>query len=322
MLISTLTFTQLINFSHASISQNILVKLNSRQPASSSEVDDLKNKLEKLESDLKSKEEIIAIKTKALEELGTDEANLKIDKLNKLLDNQKNQILILEEKIKTAEEKNNNELAKALCQAQLHSSKLEEELKKMLKDKEEVLNEIKLLKEKKDSGIVDSEIKDHKTNDNFKESEVNVALLAQITNLILSQRQAQEQMQSQMYSMMPFQTSNSNVDYSVIGFNPYTYLGLQNTLSFNSNYTGYPGFSSPIGYFGNNFGLGIGISANNHFLNSTNVFNDSISTRTPSSTYPGIDTLPSVRSFDFSQPQNFTPMMQPSFPQLQRGNIL
>lgn len=161
MLISTLTFTQLINFSHASISQNILVKLNSRQPASSSEVDDLKNKLEKLESDLKSKEEIIAIKTKALEELGTDEANLKIDKLNKLLDNQKNQILILEEKIKTAEEKNNNELAKALCQAQLHSSKLEEELKKMLKDKEEVLNEIKLLKEKKDSGIVDSEIKDH-----------------------------------------------------------------------------------------------------------------------------------------------------------------
>lgn len=325
MFISTLSFNQLMNSAHAAISQSAINNLTHTKSTSLDEVAKLKTKLNKLELELKNKEEIIAKKSKEFESDGTNEANHKIENLNLLLNKQKDEIAALEVQIKNAEDKNKNELALALCQAQLHSSKLEEEMKKLLKDKEDILKEIKSLKDKKDeSAQVASEEKI--TTRFIKKDEVNdttINLLTQLTNLLISQQQSQNQMQLQMYSLLQNQSAYNFNDYASLNYNPNLFSGVQaieNSYAPNSNYNGYPGLNRSFGLYGNNYG--IGLSAGNNLYNSPGVYSDSISARTPSSIFPTNDLIPSSRGFNFNLPQNFSPIMQPSFPQLQRSNIL
>jgi hypothetical protein len=180
------------------------------------------------------------------------------------------------------------------CLSKNENAKVEEDVKKQLKDKEDVLKEIAALKSeneelKKKSEKPKAEIKAN--------NEDVVSLLSQITNLLMSQQQAQLQLQNQMFSMMSMMPMNSNS----MNMNPYA-LSYDYTSYHSSPYSySYPSLNDTIGFYGSNIGIA----------------------RQPSSqsmiAEPTFQT-PQIRGYDFSL-NGITPLQQPNLLQMQRSSI-
>jgi hypothetical protein len=176
----------------------------SRMPASLKNVK--KKAPAKSASEVKALKEKLAILTAKLES-----KNKEIDKVESL----KKEIADLTVSIKEAKIKDSEELQNSLCLSKRHETELEEQIKKQLKDKEEILQEFELLKK---------EVKQAKVSPpnpasvavqppvqlqgQGQNSDV-VNLMAQITSMLQSQQQNQFQMQIQMMNM--FSQMNYNL---------------------------------------------------------------------------------------------------------------
>jgi hypothetical protein len=308
-LTATISFNQLFTLAHAAQLPGGAQTLTHLKLANPKEMQDLKDKLKSLEDDLKKKQSLIDTKSseaKTANASQTPEEADQIKKLQQLLDEQKKEIEKLKLQIKEAETKEppkkeegkpvaeadkeaekkkaNQEITVALCQAQKHANELESELKKLLKDKEDImkeLKEIRLLSEKS------RDKKDDKPSDKNDESKPSskeiarntddkkikrkggfsneqekfdysdyssVAMMGQITSLLLSQQQAQTQMQMQMFSMLnTLVNKNSRSNYnSSENLDPYNFYGIQSVGSIGY---GYPSLTDSFNYYGNNIGI-------------------------------------------------------------------
>jgi hypothetical protein len=214
------------------VSKNVPVK---KKVVSAKELKAIKAKKAKLESDLLAK----AKETKdAKDAKDKQDADKKIEAL-------RTEIAELAAVIKEAKVKDNEELQTSLCLSKRHEAELEEQIKKQLQDKEDILKEFESLK---------AEVKSSKTSPGNPippaqpivspagNSDI-VALMAQITSLFQAQLQNQSQMQTQMinmfsqmnYNLTPTSMmSNSmttgmggygigmNASYSPVMYNPYS----------------------------------------------------------------------------------------------------
>jgi hypothetical protein len=208
---------------------NDVFKITSRNPASTcakapakkpvakkkvvtnNEMKQMKEKLAQLEAELKSKN----------------------DK-DKEIDSLKNEIADLKSTIKDTKVKDNDEMQTALCLSKRHEAELEEQIKKQLLDKEDILKQFESFKAemkspKAPAAPVASVMQP--ANDNI------IALLGQITSLLQSQQQMQMQFQTQMFSMFPQQNNNNN---------------------FAQAYSSVPSLSNSVGMYGPGMGIGFG----------------------------------------------------------------
>jgi hypothetical protein len=180
------------------VSKNAPVK---KKVVSAKELKAIKAKKAKLESDLLAK----AQETKAAKDAKEkQDADKKMDAL-------RSEIAELAAVIKEAKAKDNDELQTSLCLSKRHEAELEEQIKKQLQDKEDILKEFESLK---------AEVKSSKTSPGNPippaqpvvspagNSDI-VALMAQITSLFQAQLQNQSQMQTQMINM--FSQMNYNL---------------------------------------------------------------------------------------------------------------
>jgi hypothetical protein len=132
------------------------------------------------------------------------------------------------------------EVQHSLCLSKRHEAELEEQLKKQLKDKEDILKEIDSLKtEVKQKKVVVAEPAPTPVPVAEKAPQVDiVSLMAQLTSLLQIQQQNQFQLQSQMmniYSSMNYNltppsmiNSLSNISAYGIGMNPGYNFQIQN----------------------------------------------------------------------------------------------
>jgi hypothetical protein len=147
-----------------------------KQVVTNNELKDMKEKLAKLEIELKSNN----------------------DK-DKEIDSLKNEIADLKNKIKETKVKDSDEMQTALCLSKRHETELEGQIKKQLQDKEDILKHFESFK---------AEMKTPKAPVVQSGNSDIVALLAQITSMLQSQQQMQMQFQTQMFSMFPQQNNN------------------------------------------------------------------------------------------------------------------
>ena len=322
LVIATLTFTQLSSMAFAD--NKPAKKKQKRAPAAESkltpaapkkkvisekEMKELKAKLAKLEEDLKAKTALVDAKTKELEQVKSAQNDEKIDRLHKLLEEQKAQIDKLREEIKSTEVKNitvvkqehidvRNQINVIICQAKAQATKLEDEIQKLLKDKEEVLRQVSLLKEEneklKTAAVAKPEVKpeekkeavvaevkpEEKKEEEKKEEEKKeedkkevakadkkksysnedvVEMLSQITNMMMSQQQAQMQMQASMFSMMLSMNNMNSSSNMFSNMNPYGLSFDYAPYSTFGFHHAYPSLSDSIQLHGYGIGNSFGI---------------------------------------------------------------
>lgn len=204
---------------------NVHVTLTEQSEKYSNELKQLKIKLVSLEKELADKKQNDQQITEANQK---EIADLKLS----IKDSEAKLKEIADLKLAMSEAKNKaeEEIQTIQCNSKRHEAKLEEQIQKHLKDKEDILkefeslkSEIKLSKETKAAPAPVAGTPDQSSNSNL------VALMAQITSMLQSQQQMQMQMQMQMFSMFP-QTN----------YNPYAPSAMNNSLSNTlGNYGGY-----------------------------------------------------------------------------------
>ena len=232
-----------------------------------------------------------------------------------------------EEKAEPAKKDEKSEIANLLCLAKNEAAKLSEEVKKLLKDKEEVVAEVNKLKKENE------EIKNKTSEEKVKKPVSNedvLAMLSQMTNLMLSQQQLQMQMQNQMFSMMNPMSNISSMNM-FNQFNPYAYnpYNLNFNYGFNSGIysSPYPSMNSMdgiMGFYGNSIGLGSTFNNGSHYgyPSTSQVFQPVEQNRAPAAQYsmlPEQNLQPQIRGFDLSN--GSTTMQQPDLVQMQRQSI-
>lgn len=232
-----------------------------------------------------------------------------------------------EEKAEPVKKDEKSEIANLLCLAKNEAAKLSEEVKKLLKDKEEVVAEVNKLKKENE------DIKNKTSEEKLKKPVSNedvLAMLSQMTNLMLSQQQLQMQMQNQMFSMMNPMSNISSMNM-FNQFNPYAYnpYNLNFNYGFNSGIysSPYPSMNSMdgmMGFYGNSIGLGSTFNSGSHYgyPSTSQVFQPVEQNRAPAAQYsmlPEQNLQPQIRGFDLSN--GSTTMQQPDLVQMQRQSI-
>lgn len=235
-----------------------------------------------------------------------------------------------EEKIEPVKDEK-SEIANLLCLAKNEAAKLSEEVKKLLKDKEEVVAEVNKLKKENE------DMKNKSSEDKIKKpasSEDFISMMSQMTNLMLSQQQLQMQMQNQMFSMMNSMNNNSSMNM----FNQYNPFNLDfnygfNTGIYSSPYPKMNSMDSLMGYYGNSIGLGSSFSGIGNYYgypNSTaigqvaQVYQVPEQNRAPAAQYSMLPEQslqqPQIRGFDLSNGPSV--MKQPDLIQMQKQQML
>lgn len=281
-----------------------VVKKAVKKPITAKEMQTLKDKLSKIEADLKKKETLLDEKNKELELLKNNKTEEKVDALTKLITEQKSEIDKLKTDIQNSEVKEAKELELIICKAELKGEKLEADVKKALADKEEVLSKIEELK--KDNSDLKVKIAEDKKGENPE----LISLMSQMTSMFTTQMQAQMQMQMQMMSLISQMQMNMAPQY-----NPYSPM-LYPTSSF-----GFPSLNDSIGFIGSNVGLAQQPSPWSNFANPYSMLPDLERRELPSQPGFSFNPNPAVtelerqhlpsqtgftfnpRGFDFSQPQ-------------------
>jgi hypothetical protein len=333
-LLASISFTQLCNLaSHENFKMGGLrAPASSEEVFSQKEIDDLKIKLSKMEDSFKKNKDLVSTKTTELKKSQSELNDLRIEKLNSLLEKQQKQIELLKEQIAKAVIKDESigkhqEVNTIICMANSHQTKLEDELKKLIKSNEEVIQKITEIKEskkvkKEEEEKVEVSKEKKLAKDEAQTIDYSSILLAQITNMMMTSQAAQIQMQEQMFSMMnsmmtsfqannvysntnmfqhrnPFDLNYNDYEYSRNAYNLYQYPSLKDQLSL--------------------YGSGVGLKLGNN-LGFTANYN--LQDRQPSSQFGAVSSIteaePMIRSFDFSMNQNFTPLKQPSLLQMER----
>lgn len=240
----------------------------------------------------------------------------------------------IEEKAKIAkDEEDRKKLTLSLCEAKTKQEQLQNDLKKALKDNEDVLKQLKDLRSEAD------ELK--KSHKEKEDKYSKVSMMEEMTNLLKSSADAQKLLQLQMFTMMnnqpmfDYQSMNfmptySSMRYSpyanpfTMALNPYSDTGFLGSYGANSwsNYMAYPRMNSLDNLFSHS-NIGIGVGAN-YFGNSNlyhdNVFSSYTSERYPSSVAnePKVEVLPQIRGFDFSFSSDYVSLKQPELSQMER----
>lgn len=149
----------------------------------------------------------------------------------------------LQEKIEVKKEE-----AQVSCLKDQQPSALEEEIKKLMADKEAIMKEIAdLKKDKKEEPTEDK--KEKKEVARFTEKEDFVTLISQMTSLMVSQQQQQQMIMEQMFSMMSQMQMPQNKQNFM---SPYSF-----EQSYPQAYSAYPELST-LGY---NVGISYGPQA-------------------------------------------------------------
>lgn len=233
-------------------------KIVAKKIVTSKEMKALQEKLAKLESDLKNKEDLLDKKSQEIEQLKDKKYDEKIENLNQLVLDQKSDIENLRLEIKNSQvkasevkeekpkqEKNVNDTS--VCKAELKGEKLEADVKKQLEDKEAVLKELEGLKKENEELKTKVATKSpEKKSDEQKLDAKNqnadlIALMSQMTSMFSAQMQAQMQLQIQTMNMLSQMQTNFMPQ-----MNPYS---MTNTLGSQDLGLGYgigiPAFNTP-----------------------------------------------------------------------------
>lgn len=157
------------------------------------------------------------------------------------------------------EELKKNEIT-VQCLKDDKSSKLDEEIKKLMADKQAILKELdELKKAKKEDKKEDAPKKDEAKKEIVKtDNQEILSIMSQLTSLMVSQQQQQAMMMQQMFSMMAQQKPQYSNPYDSFSMNefmsPYAYI--HNDFQDNSQdfFPGYYSSRVGIGYPG----IGIG----------------------------------------------------------------
>ena len=113
----------------------------------------------------------------------------------------------------------------AQCQQDNKSAQLEEQIKKLVEDKDSILKELQELKDLRKAKKEASEkgVKKPKVAKEDKEKVEVIDIMSQLTNLMISQQAQQEAMMYQMFSMMPMQQMQQQPRrFSLNDYMPYT----------------------------------------------------------------------------------------------------
>lgn len=201
------------------------------------ELDALKLKLANLEKQLDNKkahdQKISQANKKELADLKASikesEAKVKAEELaagqvrDAKADSLQKELADLKLAMEDSKKKSSEELQTTQCNSKRHETELNEQIKKQLKDKEDILlefesfkKEMKVTKETKDLPPPALPVAPVQSGN----SDI-IALMAQITSMFQSQMQMQMQMQTQMFSMFQQQSN----------YNPYSQPMLGNSLS-------------------------------------------------------------------------------------------
>lgn len=347
-LAATLTFTALYNMPQI----NKSTPFNGRNPASQSpEVDDakkavtadqmkdMKEKLQSLKDDLINNVELLEKRNNELETAEAKKQDERVEKLRLMILEQKKQIIALSNQIKGSavikdlKQSDDKDFKQIFCQAKSQQKKLEEEMEKLLKDKEAVVKQIATLKEEKEE--IKKKVKPESAKKEVREEdELNVdnkqmiALMSAMTNMFLSQQQAQSQMQNQMFTMQMPQMQYPNMNfgygqymannpYMVYGNSFYNPMGYQ--YSYNSNFNQFPTMQNDI--FSNS-GVGIGVNM------QQNSFPLQQMERQPSSIVNQYQfgnneqaLQPQIRYYNFNRTADDFTLKQPELNQMQKVNM-
>ncbi len=180
-------------------------------------------------------------------------ASLEEDRLEAL------ELLKKEEEKKKEEKKEEDKKDEIQCLKDDKSSKLEEEIKKLMADKESILKEIADLKKKKEEPAKKEEDKKEEVKKPVvkKEAQEDVlGIMSQLTSLMMSQQQQQMMMMQEMFSM--FSMSNfSNMSQRQHSYrNPYLNDHMSPFAYQHDTYV-QPQYRSPFSFDTMNYGVGL-----------------------------------------------------------------
>lgn len=138
------------------------------------------------------------------------------------------------------------------CEKEIHSTSLEDQIKKLIKDKESILKEIADLKKvKEDSKEVKKEITKNESSADV------LGIISQLTSLMISSQMQQQMMMNQMFSMMQ---NNQNSPRS---FSPMS--DFMSPYAFNASEFYFPKYHNPYSLEGAENQVGINRAFYNEF---------------------------------------------------------
>lgn len=149
----------------------------------------------------------------------------------------------LEKKIEVKKEE-----AQVSCLKDKQPSALEDEIKKLMADKEAIMKEIADLKKSKEEPVI--EHKDKKEVSRFTEKEDFVSLVSQMTSMMITQQQQQQMLMEQMFSMMNQMQMQMPQNQQQNFMSPYAFEG-----SYPQAIQGYPQAYPSLGDYGVDVGL-------------------------------------------------------------------